>query len=393
MAGYLFGLDSIETLYSCISRGVYSTVISVPSKLKGGKGIWKIPQEGTFADYASMQAGDNVYFFIKRKIYGVGKLVEIAGVDCKFCNFPGASEPELHAYKSVKRKLLLEDEWEEDKTQRWLCTFEPNPYFFGEGADMDDVLASNPEDFKMLRVFWKLSFIKMDDVENQALMDFILRSNQDELSKSDKDKKVFSFSGAKHDDIGEKVAHGEYALDVGPILSAAHNGGDISHEMAVEAAIIFQLSSQIEATTDVFGRWDYLSHQVVASPFKPVDYMDKIDIFGYSYIPNYKPTVSKYLVMEIKNDAAQEKDVDQLMKYVDWVRNEYCHGDYSMIEAYLVAPSFEGQISERVNEAAIRKYVVGTRPAISKSWKNLKLVSYSYNEVSQLLDFDIHNQL
>lgn len=26
-----------------------------------------------------------------------------------------------------------------------------------------------------------------------------------------------------------------------------------------------------------FGTWDYVSHQVAASPFKPIDYMDKND--------------------------------------------------------------------------------------------------------------------
>ena len=36
---------------------------------------------------------------------------------------------------------------------------------------MDDVLASNPSQFRMLRAFWKLSFIKIDDDENQALID------------------------------------------------------------------------------------------------------------------------------------------------------------------------------------------------------------------------------
>ena len=35
------------------------------------------------ADYCSMQAGDNVYFLSDRRIYGVGKLVNV-GIDCKY---------------------------------------------------------------------------------------------------------------------------------------------------------------------------------------------------------------------------------------------------------------------------------------------------------------------
>lgn len=62
MAGYLFSLDSNESLISSIQKGVYSTRIKDPSN-----GIWRINVEGTFADYCSMREGDNVYFFIKEK--------------------------------------------------------------------------------------------------------------------------------------------------------------------------------------------------------------------------------------------------------------------------------------------------------------------------------------
>ena len=54
--------------------------------------------------------------------------------------------------------------------------------------------------------------------------------------------------------------------------------------MALEAGILFQLTNKYEDTVNIFGSWDYLSHQVVASPFKPIDYMDKwifLDIHSY----------------------------------------------------------------------------------------------------------------
>ena len=34
------------------------------------------------------------------------------------------------------------------------------------------------------------------------------------------------------------------------------------------------------------------------------------------------------------------KDVLQLMKYVDWVKNEYAFGDYGMIKAFIVGNEF-----------------------------------------------------
>ena len=64
-------------------------------------------------------------------------------------------------------------------------------------------------------------------------------------------------------------------------LGQLYPGGDIKHEMAIEAAILHKLSNDSET---LFGKWDYISHQVPASPFKPVDYMDRIDIFAYKFI-------------------------------------------------------------------------------------------------------------
>lgn len=386
-AGYLFGLSDLETLHSCIARGVYSTVLSEPTTLKSGVGNWGAPQEGTFADYASMQEGDNVYFFIERKIYGVGRLEKLGNKDCKFCNYPESSKPQRHRYGTKKTVMLLDDPWRKGKTQRWLCTFSPAPSFFCNGVDMDDVLGSNPEAFKMFRAFWKRSFIKIDDIENQALKDVILRNNQEAISKPIVGKTIFNHSCSFHNVMKKKIQAGGYDLDASVLLQSAQDGNKIRHEMAIEAGLISQLSKGEKSAVGVFGRWDYLSHQVIASPFKPIDYMDKMDIFGYSYIYGFKPTKARYLVMELKKGRASSEDVEQLMKYVDWVRDEYCFGDYSMIDAFLVASSYEAGVLEYADVSTVRRYVVGTHPAISKSWSNAKLVSYSYDKATSLLEF------
>jgi RecB family endonuclease NucS len=97
--------------------------------------------------------------------------------------------------------------------------------------------------------------------------------------------------------------------------------------MAIEAALMEILSNEKDS---IFGSWDYISHQVVASPFKPIDYMDKMDMFGFRYIKGFE-TISKYLTIEIKKDAAKKDVIDQVMKYVDWINEEYAYGDYGMI--------------------------------------------------------------
>lgn len=160
MAGYIFNLDSEESLVLYTSCGVYATVLNISENINH----WNTAQLGTLADYVTMKPGDNVYFFIKRKIYGIGQLVSIDTEkisDCKFNNFPEASKPKYYNYEEVKDKLLW-NEGDYSNSQRWICCFIPSPAFFRTGVDMDEVLASDTRAFKMLRAFWKVSFIKQD---------------------------------------------------------------------------------------------------------------------------------------------------------------------------------------------------------------------------------------
>ena len=88
------------------------------------------------------------------------------------------------------------------------------------------------------------------------------------------------------------------------------NDNTLKHEMALEASLCEILLCD---DRHPFGKWDYISHQVAASPLKPIDYMDKMDIFGYRYIPGYD-VKSKYLIAELNKDSASTDIVEQIMK-------------------------------------------------------------------------------
>jgi len=383
MAGYIFNLNSYEALQNYASYGVYATILKEPTK----QGRWPRYHEATFADYCTMKKGDNVYFFFDRRIYGVGELTVVQG-DCKFCNFPDACLPRKFDYQHVHPHLLW-DEGERSVGQRWLCVFKPSPYFFKTGLDMDDVLSSNPTAFKMLRVFWKVSFIKLDDRENQALKDVLLKVNQEALKNPLSGQNVFPADfEQKHNEIAAKITT-NYYLQIAPILDSCASNNKLTHEMALEAGILYQLTQTNPSTVQVFGEWDYLSHQVVASPFKPVDYMDKMDIFGYSFLTGFEPTRVRYLVVEVKTERATKEDIDQLLKYVDWVKDEYCFGDYSMIHAFLVAHRFPDRVKKYALDYARRYYTIGRRPARSEKWDNLRLVQYRYDNTAKRLRFTI----
>jgi hypothetical protein len=360
MAGYIMTINDLEALEKCVTSGTYSTILSDPKSNN-----WGIPQEGTFADYFSMKTGDSIYFFHKRKIYGVGKIVNV-DYDCKFLNYIGADDPIIYTEKEYKERTpLLEDGKPEN---RCFCTFVPSPHFFKNSIDMDDALSSNPDKFKILRTMWKVSFIKIDDEEDKALRDVIYKRNE-EFIKTGED--VYSFNGDFHKMLSANLNE-SYRLNAYRILLNAQKDKNIKHEMAIEAALCDVLGKDNDT---LFGKWDYISHQVAASPFKPIDYMDKMDIFGYRYIDGFD-TISKYLVIEIKKDNADEDVIDQIMKYVDWVNQEYAHGDYSMIEAYVVAADFPESVIKKRDAQCIRNFTKGYRPTQACTWNYCKLVKY-----------------
>lgn len=361
MAGYIMTLDSMKALEECIRTGTYSTKLSIPS------GRWNRQQEGTFADYLSMKSGDNIYFFIERKIYGIGVIVDIDN-DCKYLAYIGADMPKEYTEDELRLKEPLLPYG--NTSNRCFCTFKPGPYFFEEGIDMDDALSSKPESFRMLRAMWKVSFIKIDDEENKALLDVILKRNEENIFKADK---ILNYEDSLHSILKSKDKK-MHQLDAENILSSCKKGNVLKHEMALEAGLCKLL---IEDERTPFGKWDYISHQVIASPFKAIDYMDKMDIFGYRFIPGYS-TISKYLVVEIKKDSAKSEAVGQIMKYVDWVQGEYAHGDYSMIQAYIVASSFSDEVIAKRDRECVRNFSKGQRPTISCKWNNVKLIEYEY---------------
>ncbi|UII57618.1 endonuclease NucS [Cytobacillus spongiae] len=373
MAGYIFNLNNELSLKKSIENGVYSTNLSSPMNNN-----WKIHHEGTFTDFLSMKEGDNVYFFINRKIYGIGELVNL-GLDCKLLNYPDADVPNEPDFNRIKDKMLL-NESESNINNRCICTFKPSPYFFQSGIDMDDVLASNPKSFRILRAFWKVSFIKIDHEENKALKDIILKRNEEYLTYPNDN--IFKYDCLIHQNISRRLTD-SYKMNSENILKYSSSKEVIRHEMAIEAHIADVISHNDES---VFGYWDYITHQVIASPFKPIDYMDKMDIFGYRFIPGFD-TISQYLVIEIKKGSATIEAVDQVMKYVDWINQEYAHGEYNMIHAYIVAYDFNEDVINYKNTICKRNYIKGRRPTLSDTWSNVKLIKYRYNAILNKLDF------
>lgn len=361
MAGYLLTFSEKEDAEKCMEECVYTTLMNP---------AWGQAADGTLGDYVTMHAGDNIYFFSNRLVYGIGEIVDVVPGRCVTENFPGATSKEYVRQEDFEGKCLVPTSSKEGRVGRWVIAFKPAPMFLGHGVDMDDLLASNPDAFRSLRVFWKRTFIKLDDEENEAFKAAILRRNIVELN---------NFDGLPIEArIPEQLCFGDEPNVLGLLASFRKEDGSLSREMLLETGLLYQLSKLDPRTCKVFGRWDYLSHQVNASPFKPVDYMDRMDVFGYRWIEGFRPIIESYLVAELKKDRAHVSDIPQVMKYVDWTCGEYAHGDYSLIRGFLIAHDFDENIVQ--NEESERDYVVGYRPSITKKWNCLRFVRYYVTE-------------
>ncbi|MBS5460602.1 MAG: hypothetical protein KHX54_01965 [Collinsella sp.] len=359
MAGYLFTFSKEEEATECMKRGAYSTLMNPK---------WSSATEATLGDYVTMRPGDNVYFFSKRKIYGIGKIDSFEGA-AVIENFKGATSTETIDIDKACLEAAYKDARDDKRIGRWIIKFTADPALFKMSVDMDDLLLTNPSAFRSLRVFEKRSFIKLDDDENAAFKAAVLRANWPngqtiEINQPDWLRNISAPTG----------------LQIKSLLSSNRQDcGSLSKEMLLEVGLLSQLASQEVETEKVFGHWDYLDHQVPASPNKPVMYMDRMDVFGYRWIPDTDRIVEKYIVAELKKDIAQGTDIAQVMRYVDWVRSEYAHSGYAMIEAYLVARSFDTNSLKR-HLAEMVRYDVKGRPPMTHRWLSLKFVQYEVKE-------------
>ena len=363
MAGYVFAIggddDPVSAIRACAEKGVYSTYL---------RGTAPVPFEGTLADYMSMKPGDNIYFFCKRRYYGIGELISV-GPDCKYCNYPHSSAMTNMSYSSIASDLLV-DFGPKSSHYRWLCTFKGSPFFFEEGIDTDEILTYKPNTFKMLRAFWKVSFIKLSDEENASLREIFLLRRQKETAMR---TRIFPEHSGTHAAIASHSLE-EYRITPYDMLRTCTVGTRVRHEMALEATVVYDLCND---RIPELGKWDYVSHQVIASPFKPIDYMDKIDVLAMRYLP-HTTIPCKFLVAELKKDMADHATIDQVLKYVDWVCSEYAYGDYEAIEACIIAAEYPENIGDYYRDVVQRYYTLGSHPVRNKQWCDLRLLRYSY---------------
>lgn len=389
--------SAMDILNELCTFGYYSTNLHMNS----GTQIWAKTKVSTFTDYYSMRTGDYIFFFFNRKIYGVGELTNLDNTnDCKFWSYENANIPTTQNVSSpIFDGINLEN--------RCICFFKPIKYF-SYAIDMDEALTTYPNSFKSIRVIQGRSFIKMDDEEAQALYATITKSNL-ACNGQSVDWVTPIFDVSKQTIASNRFAQtpNYYSFTIESLLKnfSIRNTDGINEEMAIEAAIVENLNNGGSAALD---KLTYVSHQVSASPAKPVEYMEWIDVFGYkaesSLVAQSIPVsfaIDQYYVIEIKRDSLAIKHknrkepkwvtshkavANQLMKYVDWIAKEYASGKYPMVKGIIVANDFDDEFVDYCKKMCVRNYNNGYRDAQPSVWDSFELIKYSFD--GQTISFD-----
>ena len=368
MPGYLINLGALEgRLDLYIQSGIYGTRI--------GRTGWYPATLYTLADYLSMRTGELIFFFQKRMIYGLGSTVSIdidAPTRPMACNYARSYLPT----ENPSPPFLWDGD--DDPSIRWRVLFRPSPAFFKIGVDMDEVLQADSAGVaRSLRVFSNRSFLKLEDDESHLIATAILRRNQQPGASTFADH-----TNVVHSNLSQHPSLSGFQPDIDELVAQDLHGSQIRHEPTLQAWLVDALNQQRPETTAIFGDWNYVSNLYPASPLKPREYMDEIDIFGYvlSYpqapIPPY---VVRFKIIEVKigpQSIAPSNVIDQVMKYVDWVSNTRAGGDYSLVDAYVVAADFTDELVQYAAANGTRSYVIPRRPYETNIWTNLSLVTY-----------------
>lgn len=348
-----------KSMEECILRGVYSTYIEKPQT-----------RTVTQADYFGIKEGDNIYFFYSRNIYGIGEIISIDGTSTFY------NHPDGNLCPAVGAK----------DTHPFLCLFKAAPKFFKDGVDMDDVLNSNPSAFRKLRFFHQRSFIQLDDIENAALRSYIIQKHEQVLITNDESAFIdTSSANTTHNEIRKKYTSNpdDYKLDVLKVFKQGIKQISFPDRIESESYVEGLILDYVKKDNKHLGKWDFMARQYPASPFKPPEYIDNMDLFGYRYVKGYESDkiISKYIVIEIKSKEVDHNTGLQVMKYVDWVCKEFAHGDYSMIEAYIVGYSITDE-SFLTDNAFTRHYIESSKhknrgiEVVTGTWHQIKYLSY-----------------
>ncbi|MDQ3690057.1 MAG: hypothetical protein M3406_08500 [Chloroflexota bacterium] len=324
-------------------------------------------------------------------------MVDFGTESAAFLNFPRSDEPNPPepADDSAAIGPDADDEW---RRIRLVVPFVPDPCYFAEGIDMDEVLAApGAEAAWGLRFFHQVSFKQLGEAETRLLTQVFERR----FGNDGRPQEELVVEPATHQPALDVSLHKPFSVSemIRARPEAYLTGARVRYEELLHGLLIEELGRppgtdrllSDAARLDVF-------HELAASPPKPPQWADAIDVMGTSSFPGggssgSLPTSIHYQLLEAKRDdlagdeSVYDRRISQLMKYVDFIAHNYAGGNYAAVDAAYVAADFSPSILSRHREAldydagvSSRSYVLNPREdSPTRRWSAIKLLRYRWD--------------
>jgi hypothetical protein len=392
-----------------MSRGVHG-VWQPPAKDSAGAprpwniATWSGPMLATMADYATIRAGDLIFFFANRLIYGIGRALDpyantaLASGRGAFQNYPDSTRPSP-ATPTPNLAVLGPGEDAEWMRVRVVVPFTAAPLFFSEGIDMDEVLSSAGAEVAWGLRFWEgFSFRALGEAETDLLVQVFLRrfANVPTAPAGVAGQTVAQIAGRFDPTLHLPLSIGDMVF----ADSALYLNGDVFRNEEALHGLLVEALDPLPGRAGSLASGDRLDvfHEVPASPPKPPQWADAIDVMGTSRYPGMPSRAVHYVLIEAKKDSVtgsanyHDQRMSQLMKYVDFLARNYCGGNYAAITAYLVAHEYSTGIMTRHSQVRAktnllkRSYVLNPRETPpSREWDGLALLAYDWDGANKTL--------
>lgn len=344
-SGFFVVLYDEDTLKLYLDRGIYGFLMK-PEYDKIGR---YSRHYAALADYSCGRRGTHVFFFLKRRIHYGGQLMGSDKYGCFYLNGSLSpmgiksdaklcwNESTRGRYKATNRPgvfMVTTKDGLEERCQPYLIRFKDEIGLLGKNILSDDYYYELGKFGHPLpsNTIQGMSFCTLTPGECEILLELLQKSSSPRSSKSSEEIDL------TEEPISYKP---EYGISK---LSEADN------ESHIEAALA--------ANPDLLPHFmrpekNAICRQVPVSPLKPYQ-MDRADICYYA-IDQIESGTLPNTVIELKNDRAAGNEVNQVVRYVKWLKR-VAPSDYKKIKLYLFAPDF--------SEAAKRSVPTEFKPQI-----------------------------
>ena len=299
MGNHIF-LSGQENFKICRERGVYGGISHGPERAK-----YQQTNSEIIAGFEGIKVGDFVFFYVKNVgFYGL--------------------------WKTTVRPFFDETRiWDNpEQVYPYRVCFEPAIRNFPQPVALNDILDLRDKGRIWtfdLGTFNKKSHHPITSDEGKELIRLLLRNNP----------VYFPVNPMPNPYLPREVPL--------PLKLDTDNKGQIEFEGYLNAW--FMRSFALGKLRDIIGEYhDFLNHV-------PTSFNTVMDIFlTHITVVDSVEILHKFTCMELKTKMAYEEDLNQVIKYENWLTRKLANGDSEMVQSIVVAFEFEDKVLDYVNK-------------------------------------------